>query len=1103
MSASEEILQKLELFMKRFYTNKLLKGLILFVSTALLYFLAVTALEYFLWLGSTGRALLFWLFILTLIGLSIWFLVIPALGIFNIKRGLTSFEAAKIIGKHFPEVKDKLLNLLQLTELDSADELVVAGIQQKAQQLSPIPFTTAVNFKTNLPYLKYIVPSALIIIAVFLTGKTDFFDGYNRLVRYQTAFTPPAPFSYVLNSGPLQVVENNDYPLQVQTVGNVLPDQIEMVLNNRRIVLKKSGAQEFVYTFKNVTQDQVFYFTYGNFRSPDYRLQVLKKPAILKTDIILDYPAYTQKQDETFSGSGNVTVPQGTKVAWRITARNTQKVHYTDADSVYNFEKNESNFLFSKPFMRSETYRISSSNDQLQDFEKLQYRVEVIPDLAPVISVRQFVDSLNPDLLYFAGNVSDDYGIKNLKIKYHPEGNPSVKNEINLKVNRGQVGTFNVVFPDSLSLSPGLTYALYFEVTDNDAVNGSKSAQSETFYYRKQTLLQREENLLKQQDKLLNKIADNATRADKIQKQLEQLNQKQKTKSSLNWNEKQDIKQLLERQKQQEQMMQNFSNDLLKTLSQSSNKDDKFNEQLERRLEENVQEAKENQTLLDELNKLADKLTDEELTQKLDELSKQSKSRKKSLQQLLELTKNFYVRQKLTQLAQQADQLSEQQEKAAETDKNQEAQQAQEQLNENFDQLQKDLNQLDKENEKLRKPINYKRDKILEKEIDKEQQTAEQELNKPHGFQDPKGDQQSDQKRKSAQKKAAQKLKQMSSQMQQNMAAALGEQLQEDIEVLRQILVNLITYSIEQEALMNQTYKLSDKARSFSQIIKNQYFLKENFSHIDDSLFSLSLRRPEFSETINKEIENIYQFTDQALSELSEYQLYKAISSQQYTLSSANVLADFLSDILSNMQEQMSMSGQQGGNQNSPQLPDIIQMQQGLQQQMSDQMQQQGQKGKSRQEGEEPDKENEQTGENETDYGDLLEVLKQQQEINKALKDIIQNEGLSDEMKSVLLKAEQIEEELLMQGYNAEVLEKMKRFQHELLKLEDAVNEQGQDQNRKSRTNLKNYSQPPIEIPQLREYLNQIEILNRQPLPLCPEIQKKVKQYFIQVNDTL
>lgn len=1089
--------------MKRFYINKLLKGLILFLSASLLYFLAITALEYFLWMGTSGRALLFWMFILTLAALIFWFLILPIFGIFNISRGLTRFEAAKIIGKHFPEVKDKLLNLLQLTNLNSSDELVLAGIQQKADQLYPIPFSLAVNFNGNLPYLKYIAPSALIIIAILVTGKTDFFDSYGRVLRYQTAFTPPAPFSYVLNSNPLQVVENRDYLLQVQTVGNVLPEQIEMVLDNRRVSLKKAGAQEFVYTFKNVTEDQIFHFAYGNFRSSDYILHVIRKPSIIKSEVVLDYPAYTQKQDEKISGSGNLTLPQGTKVQWLVIAKNTQKVQFTVADSVYAFSDNGNHFGFTKRFMQTQTYWLSSSNAQLQNFEKLQYRVDVIPDRAPVISARQFIDSLNPDQHYFAGNVSDDYGILSLKIVYYPESNPSEKNQMLLKMNQGQVGTFNIAFPDTLSLSPGISYALYFEVTDNDAVNGAKSTQSETFYYRRQTRLQRDENLLKQQDKLLDKISENAKRADKIEAEIEQLNQKQKTKSSLNWNEKQDIKQLLERQKQQEQMMQNFSNDLLKTLSQSSSNEDIFNEQLKKRLEENTQEAKENQALLDELNKIADKLTDEELSQKLDELSKQSQSRKKSLLQLLELTKNYYVRQKLTQLAENINQLSEQQEKLAQTEIEEQAQTTQEMLNDEFNELQNQLNQLDKENEKLRKPINYKRDKILEKEIQKEQQSAKQEAIIFQEAKEEKSAQQNNQNRKNAQKNAAKKLKQMSSQMQQNMAASMGEQLQEDIEVLRQILENLITYSIEQEALMNQTELLRDKSLSFSQIVKNQYFLKENFSHIDDSLFSLSLRRPEFSEKINKEIENIYQFTDQSLTELSEYQIYKASSSQQYTLSSANVLADFLSDILSNMQEQMSMSGQQGGNQNSPQLPDIIKMQQGLEQQISEQMQQQNQGRKPNQQGNPSEGREGQGGQNETDYGELLEVLKKQQAINNALKDIIQKEGLSGEQNQLINQAQQLEEELLMQGYNAELLEKMKRFQHELLKLENAVNEQGEDQSRKSTTNLKNFSQPPTELPQLKEYLNQIEILNRQPLPLRPEIQKKVKQYFIQAHDTL
>lgn len=1105
MSGSEEILHKLELFMKRYYLNRLLKGLILFTSLVLVYFLVLTALEYFLWMNTTLRAVLFWGFLLSVAGLVFWFVLIPVFGIFNIRRGLTPTQAANIIGKHFPEVNDKLLNLLQLREFESKDELVVAGIQQKAMQLKPIPFSTAINFNRNLPYLKYLFPSLIVILAIIITGKTDFFNGYQRVLHYNTAFTPPAPFSYVIQSGALEVLENEDYFLEVETLGSVQLDNLSMVLGNRTVSLKKAGTSQFVYTFKNVTQDQNFHFAYGDFRSPEYALKVVRKPAILKNTLYLDYPSYIGKKDETRSGTANLTLPQGTVVKWSVETKNTQAVQFWSQDTVETFIGKGQNFSFEKRFMQPETYWISSSNEQLKDFERLQYRVEIIPDLSPVITARQFIDSLNPEQHFFAGNASDDYGLSALQLVYHPVENNQSLNRLPVKISKGEVAAFSVVFPDSLSLQPGTTYAIYFEVSDNDAVNGSKTSRSETFYYNRQTLLEREDNLLNQQGKLLDKMTENAKKAETLQQQLQEISQQQKSKSELNWNEKQDLKQLLNRQQQQEALMQNFSNDLLKTLNQSTQQDS-FNQELENRLKENAREAEQNQQLLDELNKIADKLSEEELSEKLDQVSKQSRSRQKSLQQLLELAKNYYVRQKLTSIAQKVNQLAEKQEELSDKGAALDELQEQEKLTEAFEKAKQELNDLDKENEKLRKPINYQRDKILEKEISKEQQTAEEILNNQQSKEANKPETQTqNESKKAAQKKAAKKMKEMSSQMQQNMSASMGEQLQEDMEVLRQILQNLLVFSKGQEDLMEETEKVRYKSLSFSQVVKNQYFLKENFTFIDDSLFSLSLRRPEFSEKINKEIENIYQYLDQSLGELSEYQIYKATSSQQYTLSSANVLADFLSDILSNMQEQMSMSGQSGKGNQEFQLPDIIQMQESLQEQMSGQSQSDSKKGEAQKEGEQgqPNQEGNQPNDAETDYGNLLEVLKKQQEINDALKDIMQREGLTQDENRLLKQAEQLEQELLMQGYNSDVLEKMKNFKHELLKLSEAVNEQGQNQERKSRTNTKNYAAPLLQLPELKEYLNQIEILNRQPLPLRPEILKKVKQYFIQANDTL
>jgi hypothetical protein len=49
------IYDKLEAFIKKYYANELLKGLIFFIGLGLLYLLFTLFVEYFLWLKPTGR----------------------------------------------------------------------------------------------------------------------------------------------------------------------------------------------------------------------------------------------------------------------------------------------------------------------------------------------------------------------------------------------------------------------------------------------------------------------------------------------------------------------------------------------------------------------------------------------------------------------------------------------------------------------------------------------------------------------------------------------------------------------------------------------------------------------------------------------------------------------------------------------------------------------------------------------------------------------------------------------------------------------------------------------------------------------------------------
>ena len=93
----------------------------------------------------------------------------PLFKIFRITKTISYKEAADIIGKHFPEVSDKLLNLLQLQELSSENDsqLLEASIGQKTKELSPVPFLGAVDISKNRKYIKWVsIPLAIIIISL-------------------------------------------------------------------------------------------------------------------------------------------------------------------------------------------------------------------------------------------------------------------------------------------------------------------------------------------------------------------------------------------------------------------------------------------------------------------------------------------------------------------------------------------------------------------------------------------------------------------------------------------------------------------------------------------------------------------------------------------------------------------------------------------------------------------------------------------------------------------------------------------------------------------------------------------------------------------------
>ena len=350
-------------------------------------------------------------------------------------------------------------------------------------------------------------------------------------------------------------------------------------------------------------------------------------------------------------------------------------------------------------------------------------------------------------------------------------------------------------------------------------------------------------------------------------------------------------------------------------------------------------------------------------------------------------------------------------------------------------------------------------------------------------------------------------MKEMAQKMSEGMEGAEMEQLQEDVTMLRQVLDNLLAFSLSQEDLMFQFKKHRAGSPGFNKNIKVQQDLKLQFKHVDDSLFAMSLRNPKIAEDITKEIGNVLYNVEGSLTSFSDAQLPKGLSHQQYTISAANKLADFLSEILSNMQMQMSSmsSGKPKPGQGSGmQLPDIIKKQEGIGEKMKDGIKkginpgdgekgEKGSKGKSGEKGQGGS-----AGENgEGDAESIMEIYKEQKQLREALQNELDKKGLGGNGQSVLEQMKQIEKQLLNKGFKNETLEKILNIKQELLKLNTAVQQQGEENKRQSESNRKEFNNQSNALPPaLLDYLNSIEILNRQSLPLRSNFNQKVQEYF-------
>jgi hypothetical protein len=1093
------LVSKINEFTRKFYLNKLLRGSIYAAAMITAMYLLLFTFVYFTYPGVLTKTILFFSFILISLGAIAFWMVRPILAILKLTRQLSLNEAAVLIGNHFFTVKDKLVNTLQLKEL--ADQfpgnrsLILASIDQKITTLSPIRFSSAIRLNDNKKHLKYILIPLAVILFIGILAPAILKIGTYNFMQYNKEILPEAPFDFVLLNKSLILTQGDDLTLSLHLKGDQLPQDVYLSEGLNSYKLEKTDISHFSYTLKNLQKNKEIRFTAGGFRSAPILISVHSRPAILNMTAELHYPVYLQKKDHVMENVSDLTIPEGSRVSWKIQTENSQKIRFKLNNQLHPLQVDRGSSNFTAVIRNNAVYQVQPEGTSGSTSDALAHQISVIKDQFPSINVIEKPDSLSHKALYFSGNIADDHGFTSLKFSYSLQeaGKNTAPVYKSIAINKNQLGNVFFYFWDlsKVKVSAGQSLSYFFEVADNDGVNGPKIIRSPVHTYNAPNATQISNKMESGNQTLKSKMDGAIKLAAAVEKESKKLSETLLDKKQLSSEDKKDIESLLQKQKDLENAVHEIKdqndkntfekkeNDLLKDEMKDKQKqiDDLFNNVLDEKTK----------SLLEKLQAMMKENDKDQTQDALSDMQMDNKSLKNELNRILELYKQLEFEQNLKNKTDRLNDLAKQQEalgkqSASPKAPKNELSSQQEKLSKDFQQLKKELAALEKKNEALERPNSFENPEKETKSIEEQQQESKEELEKNNTS-----------KASESQQKAAKQMEQLAEKLKEMQQESSGKENNLNARELRKLLENLLSNSFDQEKVMLNIKQMRSGDATYTAEVQKQQVIKDNMKTIGDSLYALSKRIPQIESAVNEEMQKINFNIKESLDHLSNRQTAQAGRNQQYTMTSINNLALMLNEALSQLQEMMkkAKSGGKGSKQSMQQLQQMQQQLNENMQKAKDQMQKSGNKG---------------TVPKSAGSEAFAKMAQQQQMIRTALQKLNQ-EGNKDggnkmgNLNQVIKDMKLTEAELVNKRIEQNTINRQKEVLSKLLDAEKAEREQDKDPSRESKAGKDLPPSYQKMIEQFKtEQKNETELLQKLPPGLNYYYQNKINAYYKLLN---
>jgi len=861
---------------------KLVKNSLISLSVFIILALLLTGIEAIFGLSAPFRKIIFYSFTGSLIAAVVMVIFYAILNYTEISRPRKVNNYASKIGSFYPEIKDNLLNALQVYTYTKkgghifSTDLAAETIRQVDEKSKKYNFTSIISFKNANQFL-LIFASSFLLFTLLLFTVPSLLNASGRLINYNYTFVENTlGIAYEVSPGNIEIPKGEsvevytkvlfDDPnhvtgkinLYTKTVTN---DGIELSTSSSEV--EATGTNEFKSKIKNINSTTIYWFEYKGIKSSSYIISITARPVIKTTKITIYPPAYTKLPSREIDGSEIVTIA-GSKVYFQIESSDELDKSFLQFSWGNNLQAEISDKTATGTFSASAngTFKIFLQNKKgLTNQNAPEYTMHVIPDEYPAISIVEPEDSKSVQgikEIIVRSRLSDDFGFTRLRMayklsksKFGPVDNDFHYVEIPF-INKDATGVevpynWNL---SSLNLGTEDEVEYFVEVYDNDAVSGPKMSRSDIkklVYPSLEALMDKTEKTKEDIEKSMNDALQDAM---DLKKELDELKEKMETNpEELGLN---DPKKNEELQKKIENIQNQFSsteqkmNDLMNDLK---NQNQVSQETLEKYMElQKLFQKIDSKELRDMMQKLQESLKNFNKQQMEDAMKNfkfDEEAFKKAMEKTMELLQKILNEQKFGELTQKLDDITKKQDalknETEQTNKNDrekmnQESKTQDQLKKEMEDFQKQLKQLTEnmskldKNDQVSKELQKMLEEMMKKMLEKKMENSSKDL-------------QESKKNESIQKQEelSQELSKFNMQMQQQLESMINSADMQAMKKMNEFLERLQKMSEKQQELKEESADLDKESpgEEFKQNQKEQQSLKNDLSGLIDEMMSM------------------------------------------------------------------------------------------------------------------------------------------------------------------------------------------------------------------------------------------------------------------------